>query len=276
MFFKKNSIRKEEKLVNDFIVAMRDGYGIHLKKGADDIFVCQDIAYRENSDFVNYRCRGNELIIDYVFNPIYATKTFSPYYKISNALFENKEYNRIESIYCGVIKDLNIASSEYGKFFIEGTKEETEIYGYHRYRTFNLFESKGTNGFGGANGMGLSKIFYPSISFKNGKLLKKIVLTFCAEDSLIASIYGSFKNTIIDIVEYNGHYEIEVYCETYSIKVSKTIISYKTENINDTIKKICRYIKGTTLNPATLETLNIKHFEDFKEEHENCLKLLKY
>lgn len=276
MFFKKNSIKKEDELVNDFVIAMRDGYGIHLKKGDDDIFICQDIAYRENSDFVNYRCRGNELIIDYVFNPIYATKIFSPYYKISNTLFENRQHNSIEGVYCGIMKELNIASSEYGKFFIESTKEESENYGFPRYRTFNLFENLLTNGFGGPNGIEFSKNLNPSISFKEGKLSKKLVLTFCAEDSLIASIHGSFKSTIIDIVESDDHYEIEVYCETYSIKVSKTIISYKTENINNTIKKICRYIKGTTLNPATLDVLNIKHFEDFKEEHENCLKLLKY
>lgn len=276
MFFKKNSIRKEEKLVNDFIVAMRDGYGIHLKKGDDDIFLCQDIVYKENSDFVNYRCRGDELIIDFVINPIYATKTFSPYYNISNQLLENREHNSIENIYCGIVKNLDIESSEYGKFFTESTKEESENYGLPIYRAFNLFEYHFTKGFRGANCMSLSKTMFPSISFKEGKLSKKIVLTFCAEDSLIASIYGTFKNTIIDIVECDNHYEIEVYCETYSIKVSKTIISYKTENISDAIKKICCYIKGTTLNPATLEFLNIKHFEDFKEDHEECLKLLKY
>lgn len=280
MFFDKNKkIKKrleleqlkEDLLLCDFILKMKE-YNIHLNKSDKRYSLhSSDLILDINDNFVamfNYHIRDNALIVQYYQNISFLEKVFRNYYNISaysrqiNITDKDKiVQNENHKLYHKIAKNFSEMSNEYINIFMNRSHDGDYS---SIYKPIN----------GPYENILSSKTFFPRIVFKDGELHQELILNFIIKDSPFIDLAPN-KNIIINIIDKEKYYEIDLYIESFSIKIANYIIS-KDVDFDVYSQDIINIIKSVGITKLGKETLDIESYKDFNNEKAETLKMLGY
>jgi len=280
MFFDKNNkIKKrleleqlkEDVLISDFILKMKE-YNIHLcKSDKKYCFHSSDLILDVNDNFVamfNYHIRDNALIVQYYQNRSFLERVFRNYYNISaygfkiNIIEEGEiVQNKNQELYHKIIKSFSEMSNEYVNIFMNRSYEED----YSSDKTIN----------GSYRDVLDTKTIFPRIVFKDGKLYQELILNFMVKDSPFFVLSSHNRNIIVNIINKEDKYEVNLYIESFSIKIDTYLIS-KEIGFEEYSQQIINIIKSVGITKLGKETLDIESYKDFNNEKAETLKMLGY
>lgn len=264
-------VKNDDKLIKEFIMHMKQ-YNINLKKKSDGLLMCMDFPFRNETDYIEYMVRNGKIVVDYTKNSVYVLRTFFPYYRVIYN-FENESPEKsIENLYTKIVDGLDFENDKHGEIYFKTYLQES----MERLPTYLKYSSKN---YLNINEWSLpdlfSKFFFPSITFKNGKLTKNLVLLFCLKESPYEHLYGTFKDVIINIEELKDTFELKIYCHTYGLEIDSISIK-KDIPIEQLVKRILIVIKSLSIDKKNYDMLGISDWKEFTEDHYETLKLLTY
>lgn len=120
-----------------------------------------------------------------------------------------------------------------------------------------------------------SKTLFPRIVFKEGILSQELILNCFIKDSPFLDLSPYEKNIIVNIIDQEDKYEVNVYIESFSIKI-ETYVVHKEVGSEKYSQQIINIIKSLGLTKMGKEVLDIKNRTEFNHEKAETLRMLSY